>query len=58
MKKIYKITTIFLLVFSIGFVATYFSVNSTFKKIKKDHLVTDAPSLILKHTYKVVRSTF
>lgn len=58
MKNFYKIIAAFLLVFSIGFFATYLSINSTFKKLKKEQLITDAPSLILKNTSKVVYNTF
>lgn len=48
----------FLLVFTIGFITTYFSINATFEKIRKEQLVTDTPSLILKNTSKVVYITF
>ena len=58
MNNFYKIIAAFLLVFSIGFFATYLSINSTFKKLKKEQLITDAPSLILKNTSKVVYNTF
>ena len=58
MTNFYKIVAAFLLVFTIGFIVTYFSINSTFKKIRKEQLVTDAPSLIFKNTSKVVYITF
>jgi len=58
MKNFYKIVAAFLLVFSIGFFVTYLSINSTFKKLKKEQLMTDAPSLILKNTSKVVYNSF
>jgi len=58
MKNFYKIVAAFLLVFSIGFFATYLSINSTFKKLKKEQLITDAPSLILINTSKVVYNSF
>ena len=58
MKNFYKIVAAFLLVFSIGFLVTYLSINSTFKKLKKEQLITDAPSLILKNTSKVVYISF
>ena len=56
MKNFYKIIAAFLLVFSIGFFATYLSIHSTFKKLKKEQLISDAPSLILKNTSKVVHT--
>jgi len=58
MKNFYKITAAFLLVFGIGFLVTYITINATFKKIKEEQLITDSPSLILRNTSKVVYITF
>jgi len=58
MKNFFKILAAFLLVFTIGFLITYISINSTFNKISNEKLITDTPSLILKTTSKVFLVTF
>jgi len=58
MKNFYKIVAAFSIIFTIGFFATYFSINYTFEKIRKKQLVNDIPFIILKNTSKVIYVTF
>jgi len=58
MKNFYKILAAFLLVFTIGFLITYISINSTFNNISHENLITDIPSSLLKNTSKVFLVTF
>ncbi len=58
MKNFFKILAVFLVVFTIGFLITYISINSTFDKINNEENITDTPSSILNNTSKVFLLTF
>jgi len=58
MKNFYKILAVFLVVFTIGFLITYISINSTFDKISNKEKITDIPSSLFKNTSKVFLVTF
>ena len=50
MKNFTKILITFLLVFSIGIFITYKSINHTFKKLDKEHLVNSYSNTIFNKT--------
>ncbi len=58
MKNFFKILAVFLVVFTIGFLITYISINSTFDKISNEEKVTDTPASILNNTSKFFSVTF
>jgi uncharacterized protein YoxC len=50
MKSFIKILAAFLFVFLIGIFITYKSINRTFKKVEKEHLIVRTSSSILHKT--------
>ena len=54
MKSFIKILAAFLLLFFLGLFITYKSINNTFEKVEKEHLVTHSSnSILLKTTFIV-----
>ncbi len=54
MKYFKKIIIAFLLLFFVGIYITYKSINNTFKKVEKVHLVYSSSNSILYKTYQVI----
>jgi len=54
MKSFIKIVATFLLLFFIGLFITYISINNTFKKVDKTHLVYSTSNSILYNTHQII----